>query len=230
LVISLNDILVASDYDRTLASENNNFVIDRYVAEKVNEFSRKYKFVVVSGREKRFMDVLAPNLSPTAWILENGALIFYGNKKYTLCDVEWNERKEKIIKILDRLNVKYSVGEVIIYVNNYINKIRDLQEVRKYATLEVNRNDIMILPKGIDKGTSLIKFKQLINFNGKVVAIGDSENDYALFRVADVKVAVNNALPQVKQIADIITSKPNGLGVLEVLEKILNNELQNFSK
>ncbi|AOL16969.1 phosphoglycolate phosphatase [Sulfolobus sp. A20] len=226
----MNDILVASDYDRTLASENNNFVIDSYVAEKVNEFSKKYKFVVVSGREKRFIDILAPNLSPTAWILENGALIFYGNKKYTLCDMEWNERKEKITKILDRLSVKYSVGEVIIYVNNYVNRIRDLEEVEKYATLEINRNDIMILPKGIDKGTSLIKFKQLIKFNGKVVAIGDSENDYALFRVADIKVAVNNALPQVKQIADIITSKPNGLGVLEVLEKILNNELQNFSK
>jgi Predicted hydrolases of the HAD superfamily len=118
LDIDWNEILVASDYDRTLANEESNFVISPIVVQKINEFSKKYKFVVVSGREKKFMDKLAVGLRPTAWILENGSLIFFDNKEFVLCEKSWFERdREKIIEILDNLKAKYSIGRVIIYID-----------------------------------------------------------------------------------------------------------------
>lgn len=52
----------------------------------------------------------------------------------------------------------------------------------------------------------------------KFVAIGDSENDIELFEVAGVGVAVANAHLRLKERADIVTSKPNGDGVVEALE------------
>ncbi|ADB88691.1 phosphoglycolate phosphatase [Saccharolobus islandicus] len=226
--IDWNEILVASDYDRTLANEENNFVISPIVVQKVNEFSKKYKFVVVSGREKKFMDKLAVGLRPTAWILENGSLIFFDNKEFVLCEKSWFERdREKIIEILDNLKAKYSIGRVIIYIDGYGSKLDMLRDIEKYGRIEVNRNDAMILPKGVDKGVGVLKFKELTGFKGKIIAVGDSENDYALFRIADIKVAVANAIPQIKEIADIVTEKPNGLGVVEILDKILSG---NFGK
>ncbi|MEM3939710.1 MAG: phosphoglycolate phosphatase [Saccharolobus sp.] len=223
--ISLSEILVASDYDRTLASEENNFIISPHVAKKINDFSKKYKLIVVTGREKKFIDKLAIGLNPTAWILENGALILYENKEIKLCGEDWIERRKKITEILDKANVNYSLGKVIIYVNNYKDKLDKIKEIEEYGKIEINRNDAMILPKGVDKGTALLKFKELINFKGKIVAIGDSENDYTLFRVADIKVAVANAIPQIKEIADIVTTKPNGAGVLEILDQISSGNL-----
>ncbi|WP_422398121.1 phosphoglycolate phosphatase [Sulfolobus tengchongensis] len=221
------DILVASDYDRTLANEENNFVISPSVVQKVNEFSKKYKFIVVTGREKRFIDKLAIGLKPTAWILENGTLILYNNKEFVLCDDNWFEKdRKKIIEILNQLEIKYSLGRVIIYLDGFGTKLDAIREIEKYGKIEVNRNDAMILPKGVDKGVGVMKFKQLIGFKGKIVALGDSENDYALFRIADIKVAVANAIPQVKEMADIVTEKPNGLGVIEILDKILSGQLR----
>ncbi|MEM3681240.1 MAG: HAD hydrolase family protein, partial [Metallosphaera sp.] len=52
-------------------------------------------------------------------------------------------------------------------------------------------------------------------------------NDEALFRVADIKVAVRNALSSVKEQADFITEKEDGEGVAELLDLILSG---NFSK
>jgi len=225
LDIGSNNILVASDYDRTLASEENNFIINEKVAKKINEFSKRFKFIVVTGREKKFIDRLAVGLNPTGWILENGALIIYNNKEYILCSSDWLDKRERIVKILDQLKVRYSLGKVIIYVDNYGDKLANLKEITEYANIEISRKDVMILPKGIDKGVGLLKFKELIGFSGKIIAIGDSENDYSLFKVADIKIAVANAIPQIKEIADIVTVNPNGLGVIEILDKILSGQI-----
>lgn len=83
----------------------------------------------------------------------------------------------------------------------------------------------MILPKDVDKGRGVLFIKNLLNFKGKVIAFGDSQNDIPLFRVADVKVAVSNALPEIKELADIVLDKPNGQGVIDFLSKILSGEI-----
>ncbi|AKG91450.1 phosphoglycolate phosphatase [Geoglobus ahangari] len=53
---------------------------------------------------------------------------------------------------------------------------------------------------------------------GKFVAIGDSHNDIDMLEVAGIGVAVANADVELKRVADIVTSKPNGDGVVEALE------------
>ncbi|AIY90393.1 phosphoglycolate phosphatase [Geoglobus acetivorans] len=50
------------------------------------------------------------------------------------------------------------------------------------------------------------------------LAIGDSENDIDLLEAAGVGVAVANADLRLKEIADVVTSRPNGDGVVEALE------------
>jgi hypothetical protein len=215
--------LVASDYDRTLASEKNGFIISDEVKEKVNEFSKKYPFVVVTGRERKFIKVLAKGLNPTAWVLENGPLLLIGEKEIHLVDEDWFEIRQSIVEKLEKLGLRYSVGKIIIYldnVGNFSNKLRF-----DCARVEWNRNDAMIMPKNMDKGKGLLELVKILNFKGKIIAIGDSQNDIPLFKVADYKVAVANALDEVKKIADLVLNEENGKGVMSLLEMIESGNL-----
>lgn len=61
------------------------------------------------------------------------------------------------------------------------------------------------MPRGVNKGRCLRDLRQRPDLLGKtMVAIGDYTNDLELLEEADVAVAVGNALPEVKKIADHI--------------------------
>ena len=52
------------------------------------------------------------------------------------------------------------------------------------------------------------------------IALGDSETDVPLFRIVKNNIAVNNSIPELKEIAKIVTTKNWGEGVLEGLSMI----------
>lgn len=56
------------------------------------------------------------------------------------------------------------------------------------------------------------------------MAVGDGYNDYPLLMAAGFKVAMGNAVPEVKAIADYIAPSVDEDGAADVIEKfILNN-------
>jgi len=136
------DLLVASDWDRTLTSERDRFVIREEVAREVNEFSKLCEFVVVTGREERFRSVLAKNLSPTGWIMENGALIIRSSNRIVNADRSWFRTRETICEELRKMGIRYSKGEVILYVDKpgFDLKIGE-------ASVDWNWGDAMIMPR-----------------------------------------------------------------------------------
>lgn len=215
--------LVASDYDRTLASEKNGFIIDKEVAYRVNEFVKKFPFVVVTGREKKFIDILANGLKPTAWILENGALILLDGKEHYLVNDEWLTVRDNITAKLDKMGLSYSMGKIIIYLDK-IDKFKNKLSFNN-ARIEWNRSDAMIMPSYVDKGYGLKQFIEMINFKGKTIGVGDSENDISLFRSVNYKVAVGNALKEIKEIADIILDEEDGKGIIKLLNMIESGEI-----
>jgi len=221
----LTDILVASDYDRTISDEKNNFIIDNIVKEKINKFSKNNYFVVVTGRERRFIDKLAYGLEPTGWVLENGALIIINNKVYYNIPKSWPKLRFEIGKRLSSKKLNFTYGEVIIYLNNVSIDISNLFSDLYGVSIEWNRNDVMIMPNGVNKGSGIRKFVELLGFNGKIIAVGDSQNDVSLFNVADFKVAVNNALNEIKEMADLVLNKDDGQGVIELLNYIESGEI-----
>lgn len=63
-----------------------------------------------------------------------------------------------------------------------------------------------ILPKGIGKGTSILKLCQILNIDiNKTVAVGDYNNDISMFNAAKVGIAVSNACDEALKAADYIT-------------------------
>ncbi len=65
----------------------------------------------------------------------------------------------------------------------------------------------------------------MLEFKGKIIAVGDSQNDVSLFKVADFKVAVNNALREIKEISDLVLNKDDGQGIIELLNYIESGEI-----
>ena len=75
--------------------------------------------------------------------------------------------------------------------------------------------------RGIDKGSGLIKALEMLNADLEdTIALGDSETDVPLFKTVKNNIAVNNSIPELKEIAKIVTTKNSGEGLLEGLDMI----------
>jgi Cof subfamily protein (haloacid dehalogenase superfamily) len=83
---------------------------------------------------------------------------------------------------------------------------------------------VNIINRRVSKGEAL---KALASFLGisteEVIAIGDGLNDIPLLEAAGLAVAMGNAFPEVKKVADYITLDVEHSGVAAVVEKFLVN-------
>ncbi|MGX6979523.1 Cof-type HAD-IIB family hydrolase [Vagococcus elongatus] len=76
--------------------------------------------------------------------------------------------------------------------------------------------------KGIDKAKALDTVFDLLGIGEhKIIAFGDAQNDMTLLQYADVGVAMENAMPELKEIADDITLSNNDDGIAHTLEKFI---------
>ena len=88
----------------------------------------------------------------------------------------------------------------------------------------------MVLPSGVNKGTGLkAALEELGVSSHDVVGFGDAENDHAFLATCGCAVAVANALPALKERADIVTRATHGAGVAEVLQELLKDDLAGFN-
>lgn len=77
-----------------------------------------------------------------------------------------------------------------------------------------------LMPKGIQKGNSLKRLTQDLGLSAEnVIAFGDSHNDRSMIRFAGLGVAMENAVPILKEEADYITLSNKEEGVLYALKE-----------
>ena len=89
-----------------------------------------------------------------------------------------------------------------------------------------NKDAVMALPAGVSKATGLRIALQSMNMTAEqVVGVGNAENDLALLRLCGLGVAVENALPEVRDGADLVIPQARGAGVRELIRRLINNEL-----
>ena len=93
-----------------------------------------------------------------------------------------------------------------------------ISEVGVDAQLLRNRSRLMVLPAGVSKATGLLAALHELGLSPhNVLAVGDAENDLALLEVAEVGVAVANAVASVKEHADLVLDEPDGTGIVRLL-------------
>lgn len=78
-----------------------------------------------------------------------------------------------------------------------------------------------ILPKGINKGTSIAKLCELLQLDiKKSVAIGDYNNDIPMFCEAGIGIAVSNACEDALQAADYVTVSNEEHAIAQVISDL----------
>lgn len=216
--------MVVMDYDRTVADENLGFMISPEVKGELMR-ERGFKLVLATGRkydeipDRDIMEIFDFVLSENGTILHTKG----GAEKEVLVNGSWAEIRNKLAKSLGELGVYYFRGEVILA--GLIKDIKGFNDaafksgVRDAISYEYNKEGLLIMPKGWNKGRGLLAVKGLIG-SKRVCAIGDDLNDISLFEAADIKVAVKNAVSRIMEEADIVCENDDGKGVLEIIRAI----------
>lgn len=97
-----------------------------------------------------------------------------------------------------------------------------------YTGIEITNShptNIEVNPEGVSKAAALIKVcKELGIRMDQVMAVGDSLNDYTMIEQSGLGIAMGNAQPEIKQIADFITESNEEDGVAVAIEKFVLNE------
>ena len=75
-----------------------------------------------------------------------------------------------------------------------------------------------VMPAGVDKGTALVRLGEMLGIAPEeMVAIGDSDNDAAMLRAVGMPVAMGNADPALKALAQYITADCDHDGVAQAI-------------
>ena len=222
-------LALACDYDGTIATHG--IVDDATLSalERVKESGRR--LILVTGRH---LPDLISTFSRTDLfdrvVAENGALLYTpsAREEKTLGDPP----PASFVEELERRGVVPSLGRVIVatwqpHETTVLDVIRDLG-----LELQVifNKGAVMVLPSGVNKATGLtaaLKSMELSAHN--VVGVGDAENDHAFLNLCECSAAVENALPVLKERADLVTSRSHGAGVVELIERLITSDLEELN-
>jgi HAD superfamily hydrolase (TIGR01484 family) len=218
-----------SDYDGTLAHDGQVTASTLEALKRVKASGRK--LVLATGRELPDLLRVFPETSLfDLVVVENGALLYNPatGEKRLLAEAP----PPVFVEELRRRGVEpLSVGESI--VATWHPHEATVLEVIRTLGLEMqvifNKEAVMILPSGVNKGTGVrVALEELGLSTHNALGVGDAENDHAFLGICECSVAVGNALPVLKERADVVTAKTHGAGVEEIIEQLLADDLRSL--
>jgi hydroxymethylpyrimidine pyrophosphatase-like HAD family hydrolase len=214
--------VLALDYDGTVATDG---VAGPEVVAALERWQRAGGLLImVTGRERESLEEAFPEVSLfDRVVLENGALLWNprtGNERLLA-----PPRPEGLVRALRDRGIPLSLGRSIVASWKPHDVIlREVVQAQGLALqLIFNKDAVMVLPQGVDKGSGLrAALAELGRSTADVAAAGDAENDVVLLEAAGLKVAVANALPVLKDQADWITIGARGDGIRELVDRLLS--------
>ncbi len=222
-------LVLATDYDGTLADQGR--VSEKILHELELLKASGRRLILVTGREMKDLVEVFPDYKIIDYIVaENGGLIHEpATGKEQLLGPPPDE---SFVRALADGGVHpISVGKVIIatwepHEKTVLDVIKASASERQVI---FNKGAVMILPPGVNKATGLQHLLYSLHLSlHNTVAIGDAENDGALLQAAECAVAVANALPGLKSLADWVTDASHGEGVSQLIQALLATDLSGL--
>ncbi|MBN2111808.1 glycosyltransferase [Candidatus Woesearchaeota archaeon] len=197
-----------ADYDTELLKEMKNTGIDLFLA---------------TGRTIHYVKRLCYAFKIwRAVVCENGAVIYFPSTRKTITINTYAMKKAK--KIIRNLNLPGTVVGKVITSNRIGDEGLIKEKLGKLATLVHfvrNVNEIMTLPRGVDKGLGIRLALQYLNINlDDTIVVGDGENDVDMFLNPGFKIALANAHEKLKKLSNQVTKNPSTEGIREIIKKL----------
>jgi hydroxymethylpyrimidine pyrophosphatase-like HAD family hydrolase len=221
---------LATDYDGTIACDG---VVDEATIDALRRASRAgLRLILVTGRDLvSLSNTFAHAKLFDRIVAENGAVLHDPSAESlrTLSPPP----PPALLDALQDAKVPISVGHSIVatvtpYEAQLLEAIRALG-LRWHIIL--NKSAVMALPDDVTKASGLaVALSELGLSAARTVGVGDAENDVAFLRCCGLSAAVDNALPEVKAIADVVTTSARGHGVRELLDRLLDAEISDHTR
>jgi hydroxymethylpyrimidine pyrophosphatase-like HAD family hydrolase len=219
-------LALACDYDGTLAWHGHVEVETVAALERIR--AAGWRLLLVSGRHLDDLRSVFSGLELFELaVLENGALLYRPATNEAL-GLGPPPPAEFVEAITARGVTPFGVGRGIVATWRPHEIV--LEEIIRELGLDwqviLNKDAVMALPRGVNKASGLRRaLAELKIPAGSVVGIGDAENDLDFLSACGLGVAVDNALPEVKAQADLVTRGHHGAGVIELIDRLLAGEL-----
>lgn len=203
---------IAVDFDGTLTEGGrpSNGVLDALQEVRASEM----RVLLVTGRAVTDLLRVFPDAERhfDSIVAENGAVIRASGVSRALTAPVPVELDGPLVS----QGVHFQRGQVLLACSSE-DELAVLREVRRLGAdcqLIRNRDALMLLPIEVSKGTGLIAALESLGVSHhNTIGIGDAENDLALLRQCELGVAVANAIPSLKHVADIVLEGRAGDGV-----------------
>lgn len=208
--------VLAFDFDGTLA------VKGEIPPELVNALERchalGHALFLVTGRLFKTITLghLAKMFSGIVW--ENGAVLMHmGTGELYL---PFGQLSVSLLKELEEHAIPFERGLAIASTwAQHEQEVWQVVTTQGGAVVEYNRGSMMLVPPGAAKGAGLDRLLTICGLSSRnLAAFGDGENDLSMLKLAEVAFAVGDAVPAVREVADVVAEKPGPAGVLEILD------------
>jgi HAD superfamily hydrolase (TIGR01484 family) len=218
---------VACDYDGTLAAHGT--VEDHVLValERLKNSGRR--LVLVTGREMDDLQRVFPRTDLFDRIVAENGAVLYRPAERELRELGSAPPERFVGMLRDRGVTPLSVGRVIVatWEPNETTVLAAIRDLGLELQVVFNKGAVMVLPSGVNKATGLkAALDELKISRHNTVGIGDAENDHAFLSICECSVAVANALPMVREQADYVTGAPRGAGVVELVDRLLADDLR----
>lgn len=221
-------VALAAGFDGTLARDGR---CDERCIESLRALAATgRKLILVTGRELRELLEIFPEVRLFDYVVaENGAVMHRPATRES--EILAQAPPEILLQELRRRHVTpLIVGSSIVRTvqANEAEVSAALRKLQLDFQLVTNPGALMMLPAGVNKASGVwAALRELGVSRHNLVAIGDGENDLALFEFAEHAVAVQNADPLVKRVANRTTQGAYCDGFLELARDLVANDLGN---
>jgi Cof subfamily protein (haloacid dehalogenase superfamily) len=241
---------ILCDVDGTLVTNKFNGRLSKKVSESLNKVNKKVSVGIASGRALDRVTFLFKELNlQNPCIINGGAQIVHPVSRKILWEKPILSKDLKnITSIIDKLSNKVYVvdnNNEKLYSRNisikkpisfFIPKIQErkadviIRLLSQYHSLSLNK--VVAYQKGCialhithaqaNKHFAAQKLAEMMQFRqSDIIGVGDGFNDFPLFKACGLRVAVGNAVPELKKVADYIAPSVHDDGVADVIEKFV---------
>ena len=222
---------LVTDYDGTIAHDG--AVAPATLGALTRFHESKRALILVTGRRLEELRTIFPQAEEIfdAIVAENGAHLRWPREQRD--DFIGQLPPPGFMKLLAQEGVTpLATGHVIVatfepHQHAVLNAIKSLG-----LELQVifNKGAVMVLPSGVNKAAGLKRMLKTLGIApAHAVAVGDAENDHALFEYCGFSAAVANALPSVKEHAKCVLQGRDGAGVSELIDTILSGAAHDLN-
>lgn len=185
----------------------------------VEKIARSYEsdFVIYSGQENDDWCYYCPLSFPPS-------LLSYGLKRAVFLGEKWQSLSSfSDLPVSHFTSIKFFANDQrALHLSQSIEKELNLHAPPNRDPYNLDYYVVQVTHPDATKGKILKEFIQTMEITGPIIAAGDDYNDYSMLKIADVKIVMATAPPDLLAIADVVAPPASQKGIIQGLREAIS--------